>query len=105
MEGSLSHTILLIQDDPTDATTIREALLNSRDQSFQVQWVRRCSEGLDLLTKRAEHKTDHFAAVLVDLLLPDSQGIENFDRLFRAAPQIPILVLCTSQDEDIGRLA
>ena len=43
--------------------------------------------------------------MLVDLFLPDSHGIETFDRLFRAAPQIPILVLCASQDEDIAKLA
>jgi diguanylate cyclase (GGDEF)-like protein/PAS domain S-box-containing protein len=44
-------------------------------------------------------------AVLVDLFLPDSRGIETFDRLFRAAPQVPILVLSTSPDEEIAKLA
>ena len=43
--------------------------------------------------------------MLVDLFLPDSHGIETFDRLFRAAPQIPILVLSAAQDEDIAKLA
>ena len=43
--------------------------------------------------------------MLVDLVLPDSHGIDTFDRLFRAAAQIPILVLTASQDEDIARLA
>src|SRR6187401_3212709 len=103
--GSMSHKILLIQDDPSDATTIREALLNSTDGSFQVEWVRCCSEGLERLTRTGGHKTDRLAAVLVDLHLPDSQGIETFDLLFRTAPQIPILVLCTLQDEHIGRWA
>ncbi len=28
------------------------------------------------------------AAILVDFFLPDSQGIETFDRLLRAAPHI-----------------
>lgn len=45
------------------------------------------------------------AAVLVDLYLPDSRGIETFDRLFQAAPQIPILVLIGASDEAIARLA
>jgi diguanylate cyclase (GGDEF)-like protein len=40
MESPLSYNILLIQDDPTDATAIREARLNSSDGSFQVEWVR-----------------------------------------------------------------
>ena len=45
------------------------------------------------------------SAVLVDLFLPDSQGIETFDRLFLAAPNIPILVLSASSDEDIAKVA
>jgi diguanylate cyclase (GGDEF)-like protein/PAS domain S-box-containing protein len=39
------------------------------------------------------------------LFLPDSRGIETFDRLYRAAPQIPVLVLIASDDEAIARLA
>src|SRR5947209_1077225 len=45
------------------------------------------------------------AAVLVNLGLPDSQGIDTFDRLFNAAPRTPIVVLSTSLDEALGRLA
>ena len=87
-------------------TAVREALLNSSDGPFEVEWVRCCSEGLERLAHgRQSTGTDGIAAVLVDLFLPDSHGIETFDRLFRAAPQIPILVLSASQDEDIARLA
>src|SRR6202043_1746647 len=48
---------------------------------------------------------EHISAVLVDLFLPDSAGIETFDRLFQTAPQIPILILTAAQDEDIAKLA
>src|SRR6202040_3989719 len=48
---------------------------------------------------------EHISAVLVDLFLPDSTGIETFDRLFQAAPQIPILILTAAQDEDIAKMA
>ena len=101
----MSQNILLIQDDPADARAVREALTNSGDGSFQVEWVRCCSAGLERLATDGKQITDGIAAVLVDLFLPDSRGIETFDRLFRAAPQIPILVLCASQDEDIAKLA
>jgi diguanylate cyclase (GGDEF)-like protein/PAS domain S-box-containing protein len=107
-EDLMSQNVLLIQDDPSDAKAVREALINSSDGSFQVEWVRRCSEGLERLAregKQEKQRTDGIAAVLVDLFLPDSHGIETFDRLFRAAPQIPILVLSASQDEDIAKLA
>ena len=101
----MAQNILLIQDDPSDANAVREALINSSDGPFKVVWVRRCSEGLERLTGEAEQGTDSMTAVLVDLFLPDSHGIETFDRLFRAAPQIPILVLSAAQDEHIAKLA
>jgi diguanylate cyclase (GGDEF)-like protein/PAS domain S-box-containing protein len=104
----MSQNILLIQDDPSDAKAVREALVNSKDGAFQVEWVRRCSEGLERLLREGKQEkagTDGIAAVLVDLFLPDSRGIDTFDRLFRAAPQIPILVLSASEDEDIAKLA
>jgi len=37
--------------------------------------------------------------------LPDSQGIDTFDRLCKAAPDTPILILSALQDEDIAKLA
>ena len=104
----MSTRILLIQDDPSDAKVIREALDSSSDGSFRVEWVRRCSEGLERLAsegKPEKQAADPIAALLVDLFLPDSQGIETFDRLFSVAPQIPILVLSASQDEDVAKLA
>ena len=101
----MSQSILLIQDDPSDAKVVREALINSTDGPFELEWVRRCSEGLERLTKQGEQGTDGVTAVLVDLFLPDSHGIETFDRLFLAAPQIPILILSASHDEHIGKVA
>ena len=40
----MSRHILLIQDDAAAAKTILDALSNSSDESFQVEWVRCCSE-------------------------------------------------------------
>ena len=93
----MSQRILLIQNDAAAAKAILDALTHSTDESFQVEWVRRCSEALERL--------DGIAAILVDLYLPDSRGIETFDRLFRAAPKIPILVLIDPQDEETAKLA
>lgn len=110
----MPQNILLIQDDPADAQAVRDALLSSSDGPFQVDWVRNCAEGLNRLALtgkqmgRPSHMGRHshgVAAVLVDLYLPDSRGIETFDRLFQAAPQIPILVLIGASDEAIARLA
>lgn len=100
-----SQNILLIQDDPADAKAVREALINASDASFQVEWVRSYAEGLASLTSKEKLRTESITAVLVDLFLPDSKGIETFDRLFAVVPQIPILILSALQDEDIAKLA
>ena len=104
----MAQKILLIQDDATDAEEIHEALLNSGDESFEIEWIRGCAEGLQRLIdegKPERHRAQGLAAILVDLSLPDSVGIETFDRLFHAAPQIPFLVVCASKDEAVARLA
>jgi diguanylate cyclase (GGDEF)-like protein/PAS domain S-box-containing protein len=110
MSKTLPRTILLVQDDPTGAMAVREALLDSAsadscDAPFHVEWVRSCSEALTRLSTDDVHRTDTVAAVLVDLFLPDGHGIETFDRLFLAAPHIPILILSSLQDEPIAKLA
>jgi len=87
---------------------VRDALANSSDGSFRVTWVGRCSEGVDELARASAERgrgADRYAAVLVDLSLPDSSGIETFDRLILAAPQIPMLILAVAQDESIAQLA
>jgi diguanylate cyclase (GGDEF)-like protein/PAS domain S-box-containing protein len=107
-QNLMTRNILLVQHDPSDAKAVREALINSNDGQFQVKWVRRYSEGLERLApegNQVKQRTDGVAAILVDLFLPDSQGIETFDRLFRVAPHIPILVLSSSQDEDVAKEA
>jgi DNA-binding NarL/FixJ family response regulator len=93
----MSQRILLIQDDALAAKAILNELSNSRYQLFQVEWVRSCSEGLQRLAGSA--------AILVDLSLPDSHGMQTFDRLFKVAPEIPILILCTPQEEETVRAA
>jgi diguanylate cyclase (GGDEF)-like protein/PAS domain S-box-containing protein len=93
----MSQRILLIQDDAPTATLITGSLHHSSDEAFEVEWVRRCSEGLERLAG--------VAAILVDLSLPDSCGLETFSRLFHAAPQIPILVLIGPKDEHMAKVA
>jgi diguanylate cyclase (GGDEF)-like protein/PAS domain S-box-containing protein len=100
--------ILLIQQDPADAEAVRDALTDSSDGPFHLEWVGSCAQGLERLVaecKREKPRPLGIAAVLVDLFLPDCQGIETFDQLFLVAPEIPMLVLSGPRDEDIAKLA
>lgn len=78
----MSRYVLLIQDDPLGVAAIRKAL--SADGSFEIEWVRTCAEGIERLSRQDNRKARNFIAVLVDLFLPDSHGIETIYQLFRA---------------------
>jgi diguanylate cyclase (GGDEF)-like protein/PAS domain S-box-containing protein len=93
--------ILLIQDDPTNGSAFRSAL----NGSFQLEWLKSCLAGLERLGQERQPGTSPIQAVVVDLFLPDSRGLRTFERLYHAAPQIPILVLAAAQDEGIAKVA
>jgi diguanylate cyclase (GGDEF)-like protein/PAS domain S-box-containing protein len=89
--------LLLIQGDIADATRIMEAL--TKPGQPHVEWVKSLSEGLYRL------KQNGIAAILVNLFLPDSRGIDTFHKTLAAAGNIPILVICGASNESIGRQA
>lgn len=101
----MSRIILLIQSDPAGAERVQEALSDSSNGTFQVEWRQRCSEGLEYLAAERGNPQSRVEAILLDLFLEDSSGIETFDRLFVAAPHLPILVLCKEGDEEVPRRA
>src|SRR6202140_2444836 len=102
-EGALlSRNVLLVLSDAAEATAVRRSLVNSRDGPFKVEWVSRCGDAIERLRSQ---RGEVIAAVVVDLFLSDSQGIETLDQLLRVSPHVPILVLSRSRNEDIARLA
>ena len=78
--------VLLIEDDEVDATQVRRTLRDEPGR-FQLHWVTTLQEGLDHLGK------GEVDAVLLDLNLPDSRGVETVVRLRERAPSLPIVVL------------
>ena len=92
-------TILLVEDDAADANLIQEALTGAGGSQFHVERVTRLSEALDRL------RGDGVEVILLDLTLPDSQGLAVFDRVFEAAPNALIVVLSTANDEAIANRA
>jgi diguanylate cyclase (GGDEF)-like protein/PAS domain S-box-containing protein len=100
-----ARRILLVQENAADARAVRDALTNSSPYTLTVDWVRRCSEAVRKLTPAVMRSEEAFAAVMVDLFLNDSSGLETFDRLFKVAPQVPILVISSAEHEPIARQA
>ncbi len=89
-----SINILLIEDNPGDARLIQENL--AEDLDFSIMWVDRLSTGLENLEKK---KVD---ALLLDLSLPDSQGLETLINVKDQNPRLPILILTGLDDKDLA---
>lgn len=87
--------VLLIEDNLGDARLIREMLAGAR-AAFQLQIVDRLGRGLERLA------AGDIGVVLLDLSLPDSQGIETFNMVRLHAPKVPILVMSGLDDETVA---
>ncbi len=85
--------VLMIEDNPDDAGLIREMLSDAACGRFDLMSVDRLSTGLAHLAKGG------IELVLLDLSLPDSQGLGTLRRVRAQAPQVPIIVL-TGHDDD-----
>ncbi|MBI4826835.1 MAG: PAS domain S-box protein [Nitrospirae bacterium] len=90
--------ILLIEDNPGDARLIEEMLKESGHE-FKLECVTSLSSGID------EVRLDGFNVILLDLGLPDSQGLGTLTRLSQTMPEAPIIVLTGLADEETGSLA
>jgi len=88
--------VLLIEDSATDARLLRIFLGESSTHCFDIVHVARLAEGMERIGK------EHFDVILSDLLLPDSQGIETFERLHAHVEHVPIIVLSGSDDENLA---
>jgi signal transduction histidine kinase len=93
---SRNINVLLIEDNPGDARLVREALKEASDPGYRVEWVRRLSLGLNRL---AEGGID---VLLLDLGLPDSQGLATLAAVHASAPHMPVVVLSGAVDEQFA---
>lgn len=87
--------VLLIEDNPGDAKLV-EVLLeanNNASKHFDLIRVGLLSEAFPILEKGG------IMAILLDLGLPDGNGLESLTRIYAAAPTIPIVVLSAEEDE------
>ncbi|MHB1942428.1 MAG: putative bifunctional diguanylate cyclase/phosphodiesterase [Acidiferrobacteraceae bacterium] len=99
MDSANNKMVLLVERDPDTANLIEKALVDARDGPFSIEWVATLSDGLKRLTE------GKIKAILLNLFLPDSQGIETLDKLYATARQIPILILSDLNQEDIAQQA
>jgi two-component system, NarL family, sensor histidine kinase UhpB len=90
--------ILMVEDNPGDVRLLREHLLGERSLAtvFQLVHVDRLALALESLEKAS------FDVLLLDLSLPDSQGMGTLNTMHAARPGMPIVVLTSLDDEVLG---
>lgn len=89
-------TILLVEDNPLNARMVEELLRQAPAQSFEIRRADSLVNALNLLVR---FPVD---AILLDLMLPDSEGLETFLAMQRHAPRVPIVVLSGLDDEALA---
>ena len=88
--------ILVIEDNPGDAYLIEEHLEEFANFSYMLRIVETLNEALSIL------KEQLFNVILLDLGLPDSDGINTFLSIRNQNSLIPIIILTGLNDETIG---
>jgi len=88
--------VLLIEDNPDDAVLIHLYLSGAMKIPHEVKHADRLSKGIEFLGSGG------FDVVLLDLGLPDGQGLSTFEKLHAQAPGVPIIVLTGHDDDDLA---
>lgn len=95
-KGVMTVNVLLVEDNPGDAVLVTDMLLSAGQESFFVEHV-------GCLADAERRLGGHlFDVVLLDLALPDSQGLDTVSRLRPFSSNSPIIVLTGLDDERIG---
>jgi len=92
----LIKKVLLVEDSPGDARLLREMFYEHGRHDIDLTHVTQMSDAERHL---AEHAVD---VILLDLGLPDAQGLEAIQRAHAAAPRVPLVVLSGLDDEQVA---
>jgi diguanylate cyclase (GGDEF)-like protein/PAS domain S-box-containing protein len=92
-----NECVLVIGDETGETTGILDKLGSAADERVRVERLSEISSGIDRL------HTGGVGAVVLDLTFPGRGCVETFDKLFQAAPRVPILVLSRADAEEMAR--
>ena len=95
MNPSKIH-ILLVEDNETDAKLVQNDLQQAMDDQISVVHTERLDSALQLIQQQS------FDLILLDLTLPDSDGVATINRLRESSANIPIVVLSFRDDEKLA---
>ncbi len=88
--------LLLVENNPADERLVRESLSAVPTGWIDVTTTARLSEAGESL------RSGQYDAVLLDLGLPDTQGLDALRALAKEATDVPIIVLTGNEDEEVA---
>lgn len=95
--NSSTFRVLLIEDNLSDAILLKEIIKDFPGAPFEVtRCATRLSEAAAFL------QAEQFDLILADLSLPDSSGMETFNRTRALAPELPVIVLSGMDSEELA---
>ncbi len=97
--GDGSTQVLLIEDDTGFARMVQKMITEIEGEPFNFERVENLEKGISRL------KGGGIDVVLLDLLLPDSEGIFTFFKLREAATDVPVVVMSALEDDETAILA
>ncbi|NER27636.1 MAG: response regulator [Symploca sp. SIO1C4] len=91
--------ILLIEANKNHVFLLKALMTQAHKLPMSIEHVERLSEGIALL---AQGEID---VVILDLSLPDSEGLDTFKQIYAHFPEVPIIILSEIADEEIAAVA
>lgn len=96
MKEEESLRVLLVEDNRADAVLLQEMLVRAQPGHFDIIWEDRLGKASARLEGQA------FDVVLLDLSLPDSQGLATLEAIHGVAVTVPIVVVTGAEDENLA---
>lgn len=88
--------LLLVEDNPADAYLLTEMLAEADEQQWQITQAPSLRIALEFLQNAS------FDVILLDLSLPDSKGLNTLTQIRETAPDLPIVVLTGTDDQELA---
>lgn len=88
--------VLLVEDKVADADIVREYLSSHEKYHFEIQRSGSLSEATNFINREGFH------VILLDLNLPDSSGLNTFEKIKAMASSTPVLILTGIDDRELA---
>ncbi|MEM6812704.1 MAG: diguanylate cyclase, partial [Pseudomonadota bacterium] len=88
--------ILYVEDDMADATLLRSNLEKGENGIYRVTHTTTFGEALNRMKEKP------FGAILLDLNVPDGQGLDGIDEIRKINPNLPVIIITGTDDERLA---